>query len=215
MRKFVGFGLVAVLSVPAAARAQDFGVAIHGGTLGVGADVAVSVMPQANLRGGVSFMPFDLGLTASDIQYNLALASPQFTVMLDIMAISGLRFSGGLVYTSQNIEAVGDFVGQVDIGGTMYGSSEIGRLTGTVITRDLSPYLGLGWGNVARSRIGFFMDMGVAFQGAPAVALSADGSMASQPLFQSSLDAERQAIEDDLSFFTVYPVVSLGFSVGF
>jgi hypothetical protein len=42
------------------------------------------------------------------------------------------------------------------------------------------------------------------------VALSASGTLASDPAFQANLAKERDEIEDDLEPFEFYPVLSLG-----
>jgi hypothetical protein len=62
--------------------------------------------------------------------------------------------------------------------------------------------------------VGFFLDLGVAFQGSPSVTAEADGPIASQPQFQQDLQEEVDEIEDDVSPFTVYPVLAIGVAVG-
>ena len=43
------------------------------------------------------------------------------------------------------------------------------------------------------------------------VTLEADGLLAEDPLFQASLEQERQELEDEMSDFKAWPAISLGF----
>lgn len=74
----------------------------------------------------------------------------------------------------------------------------------------MAPYVGIGWGNAfGRSRRwGFVTDLGVAFTGSPDVALSATGTLASDPGFRADLAREEADLEDDLEDFKIYPVFS-------
>ena len=63
---------------------------------------------------------------------------------------------------------------------------------------------------------GFFVDLGVAYQGAPELELDPFGNATALPGFNANLETERQDIEDALGkYFRFYPVISLGFSIGF
>ena len=126
------------------------------------------------------------------------------------------RASGGAVYTTDDIVLAGEIVAPVTIDATIYSPAQIGVITGTIVTNELSPYVGIGLGNPGRSRFGFFLDLGVAFHGTPGFTLTAVGGSANTLLqFQSDLNAEALSIQDDLANITVYPVVTIGFSIGF
>ncbi|HSM16102.1 MAG TPA: hypothetical protein VK845_03765 [Gemmatimonadales bacterium] len=116
--------------------------------------------------------------------------------------------------STSSFDLTGELDGPVDIGGTTYTPAEVGNLTGTLETRDVSPYIGLGFGNPATSRVGFFVELGVAFHGNPKASATADGPIASAPGFQQDLDREIQDITDDVENFIVYPVLSIGVSIG-
>ncbi len=201
--------------IPSSAHAQA-GIAIHVGTLGVGADIATSFGPRIGLRSGFNFFPTDIDVTVSGIPYQIDFASPTFTAMLDLYLLGPLRLSGGAIYTTDDIVLAGEITGPVDISGSTYSPAQIGVITGTILTKELSPYAGIGLGNPGRSRFGFFLDLGVAFHGTPGFTLTSVGGSASTLLqFQSDLNAEAQSIQDDLANITVYPVVTIGFSIGF
>jgi len=133
--------------------------------------------------------------------------------LLDLYPAGGFRLSGGFRYSSTNIVLTGDVTQTVDLGGTDY---SLDSLVGTIVTPDIAPYVGIGFGNPAASRFGFFVDLGVAYQGEPELDLDAYGNATTLPGFNSDLEAERIEVEDELkTYFKFYPVISLGFSIGF
>lgn len=221
MRHLLGAGLALglLLSTAGPARAQSdrvgLGVAPHGGTLGFGVDVAYALHDRVNVRVGGNILPIEPEFTISDIDWKLAFQSPQFHAAVDVFLVGQLRLSGGVRYASDSITAAGVFTGEVTVGDSTYTGSDVGNLTGAIASNTLSPWVGIGWGNVARSRIGFFLDLGVAFTGSPRVSLSADGPVSDNPRFQTSLETETREFEDDISEVKYYPVVQLGFSIGF
>ncbi len=217
MKKISSVLILAGLAlIPWRAHAQA-GIAIHVGTLGVGADIATSFGSRIGLRSGFNFFPTDIDFTVSDVPYQIDFASPTFTVMLDLYLLGPLRVSGGAIYTTDDIVLAGEITDSVPINATIYSPAQVGTLTGTIVTNELSPYAGIGLGNPARSKFGFFLDLGVAFHGTPVYTLTAVGGSASgtQP-FESDLDAEELGIQNDLTrYFKVYPVATIGFSIGF
>jgi hypothetical protein len=217
MKKISCISIAAAMAVsPLPAHAQGAGIAFHVGTLGVGADIATSFGSRVGLRSGFNFFPTDIDFTVSDVDYQIDFASPTFTVMLDLYLLGPLRVSGGAVYTTDDIVLAGELTGPVDINGSIYSPAEVGIITGTILTNELSPYAGIGVGNPGRSSFGLFLDLGVAFHGTPGFTLTAVGGSANALLqFQSDLAAEEQSIQDDLSKITVYPVATIGFYIGF
>ena len=208
--------LAGLAFIPSRSHAQA-GIAIHVGTLGVGADIATSFGSHIGLRSGFNFFPTDVDYTVSGIPYQIDFASPTFTVMLDLYLGGAFRVSGGAIYTTDDIVLAGEITAPIIINTTLYSPAEVGTLTGTIVTNELSPYAGIGLGNPARSKFGFFLDLGVAFHGTPGFTLTSVGGSASgtQP-FESDIDAEELRIQNDLSrYFKVYPVATIGFSIGF
>ncbi len=215
MRKVIRLGaMIAILGVPSAARAQQVGAAVHLGTLGLGADVALAVQPKIGVRAGANFFPFDIAIESSDVDYNLSLPSPQFLLLVDLYPLGGIRLSGGVMVSASDFELTGELVDAVEIGGTTYTPDQLGSLTGALGTRTVSPYLGVGYGNPARGRVGFFFDLGLAFHGTPEVSAGASGPVAALPEFQQDLAREIEEIQDDVDGYKVYPVLSLGVSFG-
>jgi len=218
MRAFVVVVAAAVLSVPAAAQEKSgvsFGVSPHVSTLGLGADVGVGLHPRVTVRGGVSYIPYKPGITVSDTDWELSLPEVSVTGMVDLFLVGGLHLTGGIRYKNSEVEAVGSYTGTVDIGDSTYTGDQVGNLTGAIVTKDLSPYVGIGFGNVAKRGLGFILDLGIALHGTPEVTLAADGPIANDPLFQAELAKEVATFEDDISWAKFYPVLTIGLSFGF
>lgn len=211
MRSILTVGLVSIFGFTTL-EAQGLGVAAHVGTLGIGADIAVSAGSRLGFRAGANFFPIDVDVTADDLDYTVDLPSPQFTLLADLYLVGALRVSAGLFASSDDVNLVGELNQDVEIGGGIYTPQEVGQLTGAIINDDFGPYIGIGVGNPTASRIGFFLDLGVAFQGTPVVELDVTGPVSSLPGFQADLEAERQGAEEDVEFFRYYPVLSVGVS---
>lgn len=206
---------VLVTLVPPRARAQKIAVAVapHVGSLGLGADVLVAVHRNVSVRAGANVFPFDVGITTSDVRYDLSLRSPTFLVTVDVSPGAGFRLSGGLLAAANDFELAAELAEPIDIGGTTYTPQEIGALNAVFDTRNVAPYIGIGFGHPGRKRVGFFLDLGVAFHGAPSVTAVATGPIASLPQFQQDLQQEIDEIQDDVDGFVVYPVASLGVAI--
>ena len=64
-------------------------------------------------------------------------------------------------------------------------------------------------------KVGLNLDFGVLWQGDPEVTLAASGPLGSDPVFQESLEAERQELVEEVEDFKAWPVVTLGFVYNF
>lgn len=210
--------LTLALLMAAPASAQP-GIAVSGrvGTLGIGADASLGIGPFLGLRAGFNVQPWEPSRDFDDIDFTLDLASPSFMGLVDLYPLAGgFRLSGGIVHFGSDHELRGEPTAAVDIGGQSYTPEQIGVLSGRFITKQTAPYAGIGFGRLGgRTGLGFAVDLGVAFHGAPEVDLSASGPIATQPLFLENLEAEERNIEDDAESFSIYPVLSIGFVVGF
>jgi hypothetical protein len=181
--------------------------------LGVGADVALAVSPNIGLRAGANIMPFEIDGEVEDVDFTVELQSPQFMALVDLYPAGGFRLSGGLRFSSSDIVLTGDATETIELGDTDY---DLDSFVGTIVTASVSPYVGIGFGNPAAGPFGFFVDLGVAYQGEPELDLVATGSATSLPGFDADLEEKRVEVEDELQkYFKFYPVISIGISVGF
>jgi hypothetical protein len=205
---------LAVASAPGTAQ----GIAVSGsvGTLGVGGGIAIGLGQRIGIRAMGNIQPWELTQEYDDVEFTLNLSSPSFSALLDLYVAGPLRLSGGAVFFGGDTEVRGRLTGPVEIGNQTYTPDEVGTLAGLFDTSETAPYAGIGLGRVGgRKGMGFMLDLGVAFQGAPAVRLSATGPIASQPAFQANLAQEETNIEEDAKPFRFYPVLSLGLVLGF
>ena len=207
-----------LMAVPAQGQQADgigeLGFAPHVGTLGLGVDVAVTVHRQVGLRGGINWLPFDINVEHESVDYELDWSSPHVPLLVDFYPSGQFRLSGGVLFSPSTYDVTGRLAEATDVGDNVYTPQEVGTLRGEVSTNTTSPYVGIGYGNPAAGALGFFFDLGVAFHGNPAIAVTADGTAAADPQFQADLDAEVVELEDDLESWVVYPVLSIGLSFG-
>lgn len=164
--------------------------------------------------GGGYFFGYGRDVTKGDIAYDFDLKLRSFSLLMDVhpIPLMGFRLSGGVILNNNRVDMTAVPQGTYEIGGQTYSGAQVGQLLGEMTFRKAAPYVGLGWGNAANSRIGFAFDLGVAFQGTPDVALDATGPIAQDPNFQADLQREEQNIQDDVKIFKYYPVVSIGLS---
>jgi hypothetical protein len=191
------------------------GIAGRAGTLGIGVEVTQSLVPMLNVRGGLNWFNYSFDGNESGVNYNIDLKLKSFTAMLDFhpIPLMGFRLTGGIVFNSNGLEMVSDQIsGTIEVGGQQYPTGDVGNLVGNVDFKSTAPYFGIGWGNAANSRIGLAIDLGIALQGSPQVELSATGVLASDQTFRSSMNREVQELEDEISGFKYYPVISIGLS---
>lgn len=211
------FVMAVLLLVAAPAAGQGVAVAGRAGTLGVGGEVSLGLSRHLGVRGGVYAQPWEPSHTFDDVSWTLDFASPTWVGLVDFHPLGGgFRLTGGIVRFHDDHEVRARLNGPIEIGNQSYSPEMVGTLSGVFETRNNSPYAGLGFGRLGgRSGFGFVFDLGVAFHGEPGVRLNATGPIASQPEFQTNLAIEERNLEDDARPFRFYPVLSLGFAIGF
>ena len=84
-------------------------------------------------------------------------------------------------------------------------------MRGSVTFEGSASFASLGWDWRQNNRVGLALDIGIVDQGAPRVGLSADGLLASDPSFQSDLEAERAELQESLDDLDLYPNAAFGF----
>ena len=131
--------------------------------------------------------------------------------------LSPLRLTAGAFSNSNEVQASSKDTGGQDIvlGGVTYPADVVGTVSGAASFDDFAPYVGVGFDFEPFDKFGLNLDIGVLWQGEPGVALSADGLGVGDPAFDAALEAERQELEDDLSDYKAWPVVSLAFIYNF
>ncbi|MBT8395363.1 MAG: hypothetical protein HKO65_02845 [Gemmatimonadetes bacterium] len=210
--------LFVALLAPSTICAQSFGLGARAGTLGFGAEAAVSFSENFAVRGGLGSFFYEYDDEYDGVDYTISPPSMTGTLGIDVYPLGGsFRLMAGIMFRDGDFEAQsGDLAqaGSVEIGDTEY--TEGGTLLGIISTKSTSPFLGLGFGNHTQGGFGFFIDFGVAFVGEANVSITADGEIASAPGIQQELAKEAQNIEDETGGYLKYwPILNLGLKIPF
>lgn len=204
--------LLALACGPAAHADNDFGLGLKAGTLGLGLEASWQPLPLLDLRIGGNAYDFEENGTQAGINYDATLALESFYATGNLhFPLSPMRLTLGAFANGNELTMLNDEGADVDIGGITYPGAAVGTLTGTTSFEGTSPYVGIGFDFSLAGKVGMNLDLGVLLQGEPEVTLQSDGLLASDPLFQASLEAERQQLEDEMNDFKAWPVLSLGF----
>jgi len=203
------------------ARADTGDIALGAkiGTLGIGAEMTIGLLPHLNARVGLNGFTYNYDRKIDEIDYDFDLNLFSGVLLADWHFLgSAFRLSAGLVLNQNEL----DLKARTDddyfiIDDVAYSVEDVGDLNGTIDFNDISPYLGIGWGNAVgeNKRLCFFIDLGVLFQGSPQAEMSATGPIQSDPEFQRHLKNEEKEIEDETENFKVYPVIAIGIAYKF
>ncbi|MGC2165544.1 MAG: FecR domain-containing protein [Gallionella sp.] len=198
----------------------NFGTGVAGklGTLGYGAELAVSISDnRLTARDGVNTFTYKYNANSSSINYDFKLQLENASVLADWYPFSGsFRTSVGVLYNNNEINLLANPTGgSYTIGNVSYPASQINSLAARVSFRPLAPYLGVGWGNpVAKNKgWGMLTDIGVLFQGSPVIDLVATcNPSAACTNLQANAEIENARLQNDLRKFKYWPVASIGIS---
>lgn len=220
MNIFRSIALVLTLTLVAAGtvRADDsnFGVGVKAGTLGLGLEGRWKPLPFMDLRLGGNAYDLDLDDDYSGIDYAGSLDLQTFYLTANFrFPLSPFRFTVGAFSNGNEINLASVEPGDFTIGGDFYTGAEVGTLTSTTTFESAAPYVGIGFDFELFGKAGLNLDFGMLWQGEPMVTLAADGLLANDAAFQASLAREQEDLQDDISDFKAYPVVSLAFVYNF
>jgi hypothetical protein len=223
---------------PAASSSQDsgrVGIGVKASTLGGGAEVAFRVTHRSNVRAGFNIVSYSRGFSKDGISYNGQLSFKTIEAHYDFFPFAGsFHVSPGvLAYIGDPIAGNASVPGgqSLTLGGTTFVSDTSMPVTGMgkIDFNQAAPVVTVGWGNlVPRSskRFSIPFEVGVAFQGSPQTTLNLSGnvcdssgvncrSVASDGFVQSQIQSEQRKINNSLSLFKVYPIISVGFGYKF
>jgi len=206
-----GVAVGTLVATPAAARAAEFGVQLHGGTLGAGADLAFGLSDHWNGRVGFNKYTASEDFTQNDIDYSADLELESGHALADWHPFGGgFRVSGGIVFNNNEVNGTATVNGGDQVGGQTVPPGGGGTIAANVSFNDTAPYLGIGYGNAIHGwgPLSFSVDLGVLAQGSPDVKLSEKDDI--QGVNQDDLDREAKNVEDEFSDFDLYPVLQAG-----
>ena len=217
MTRPFGFGTFALLGLlavdsPALAEEGSHAIAAKAGMLGLGIEYTYAMSDRLGFRVGLNGSEFGFDAEESGIAYDFDMVWDSLSVAVDFHPMRGaLRVTGGLLSNDNHMEASGRLAGDVTVGNRSYTPEEIGSLHGLVEFDSTAPFVGVGWDwSRKRQRFGVSFDMGLVKQGAPSVVLAASGPIATDPMFESDIEAEAAELTASLDDFDLLPYATLG-----
>lgn len=210
-----------VILVTATSQVYAAGIGVRAGTTGVGIDLGWSVVPTLSARIGYSGLGFNTSVNTDDVDYDGKARLSNLSGLLDWHPLGPFRLTAGIVGAGNKVDIIGIPAGSTyTINGNTYQASDVGNLSGTVkVGDDFTPYLGFGYGNVAGAGVNFYFDIGVMFQSSPKTSLTANCGVALSPAqcaqLQDDVEAERLEVQDKFDKYKLYPVATIGITIGF
>jgi hypothetical protein len=204
--------LLTFLSAGVANADHDFGVGVKVGTLGLGLEASWQPFLYLDLRIGANLFSTEDDGDVAGIYYDQELNLESYYGTANIhFPVSPMRVTAGYYSNANELLLVNDQMEDLEIGGVLYPGAGIGTLSSSTTFTNGAPYFGIGYDFTIAGKIGMNLDFGVLWQGEPEVTLTADGTLSTDPGFQAALEAERQALEDNMSEFKAWPVLQIGF----
>ncbi|MCX6150898.1 MAG: hypothetical protein NTX22_10265 [Ignavibacteriales bacterium] len=195
---------------------QNYAVALKVSSIGVTAEGIRSFGENINARVGVSIFPLKInggGGTTEDYKYTANVNLFVISALADWFPFNNfLRVTGGIMINLNKIKATATPTKTYVVGADYYTPEKLGNLEVNIKMNKVAPYLGIGIGNptALASGFGFSFEIGAFYQGSPTVDLAASGLL--EP---SAAPDQEKLVEDNLSWFKLYPVVSLGITYKF
>jgi len=227
---------IATPSAQTGLGADAYGVGVKVSLLGAGVEGAMRVTHRTNIRAGFNMFSYSRNFTKDDVSYAGQLSFKTIEAHYDIFPFAGgFRVSPGvLIYAGTSITANASVPGSqtFSLGGTQYQSDAAVPVTGTgkITFNRAAPMATFGWGNLVSRKEGAHfsvpVEFGVAFQGSPQASLNLAGnvcdttgancrSIASDSTVQANILSEQTKLNNSMSFFKVYPIISVGFGYKF
>lgn len=215
-KQIIAAVLLLAFSVPALAD-KTFGIGAKAGTLGIGVEGTWRALPWIDLRLGMNRYDYDDSGFYAGVPYDGTLALDTYYGTANFrFPLSPFRVTAGLYQNGNELQLQSQApAGTYNIGGIEFDAADVGTLSSVSSFDGTAPYLGVGYDFTVLGRVGLNLDFGVLWQGEADVSLTADGVLASDPIFQDALEVERQELEDEVSDYKAWPVISLGFVVNF
>ncbi len=194
--------------------AADFGVGVKAGTLGLGLEGRWDPpIPWFDLRVGLNQFSYDDNGSYAGINYDATLDLDNYYLTGNVkFPASPFRLTVGAFSNGNELQLL-----STDPLGGALGSAT--ALQGVTSFDSTAPYVGFGFDFELFGKAGLNLDFGVLWQGDPQVTLDATNwdnlSPAEQAVLGPALDLERAELEDDMSDFKAWPVVSLAFVYNF
>lgn len=213
---------------------SKIGIGFKASTLGAGIEVATPLGSKLNLRGGFNAFQYSGNYSKDGINYTGDLRLRSGEAHLDWFPFGGgFHLSpGALIYDGNQVTANAAATGgqTFTLNNISYTSNAANPVTGTgkLYFNKVAPTFLVGFGNlIPRSgrHWSVMAEAGVAYQGSPHATLNLTGTacpggincanVATDPGIQANVQAQQTKLNNDLSVFKFYPILSLGFGFNF
>ncbi len=210
------------------------GAGVKVSALGVGVEVAGRVTRRTNVRAGFNILGYSRTFNKDGIPYDGHLDFKTVEGHFDFFPRAGNFHVGPgvLAYIGDPITGHAAIPGgqSFTLGGTTFYSDATAPTSGTgkIDFNQAAPMVTFGWGNLVPRNPKHFsvpVELGVAFQGSPRSTLNLVGDVCdspgvncrsvADPIVQSQILAEQTKINNSMSFFKAYPIISVGFGYKF
>jgi len=213
----------------------NFGIGVKASLLGGGVEGAVRMTKRTNVRAGFNMFSYSRGFTKDGVPYNGELSFKTVEAHYDVFPFAG-KFHvspGVLAYVGDPITATTKVPGgqNFSLGGTTFYSDTAAPVTGSgkINFNRAAPMATFGWGNLVPSKeskhFSIPVEFGIAFQGSPKATLNLAGNAClapgtecrsvTDPAIQAQVQSEQTKINNSMSFFKVYPIISVGLGYKF
>jgi hypothetical protein len=183
-------------------------VAARGGTLGVGGEVAIQIVPMVTLRGIGQAYDFDYNENVDGIAYRGTMEMGSLGAQVDIRPpLSPFYLTVGAYANSNGLALTATPSTPVDVGGTTYTPAQLGTITTDVDFGDQAFYGGLGV-ELSLGPISAALEGGLYYQGEPDVRFTTTGP-AGGATFNADVLREQARIADELDTLRFWPAVTL------
>jgi hypothetical protein len=216
-----------MLSQGILAEETDFNWGFKAGTLGLGLDLSKPINNFVSLRlnaNGFNYTTTDSSNYSSFIKADKEYKLQTIGLLVDYHLLQ-LRVTTGLYINKNTYTETTKPKGSenVYLNNKAYDTSSIVEIESTVTFKNISPYVGVGWGNNGNRKgwggWNLTLDVGLMYHGDPQLALDVKTNPSTSATMTSAIEAdrllEREIQEKDLSDFPFYPVVMIGANFSF
>ncbi len=205
MRKILGYFVVSIMMLGMGSTAHAIGVGVKAGSLGLGAELGITLSDHFTTRLALNKYKFGANQTIDGVDYDADLDMSSTALFLDWSPFTdgSLHLTVGYVNSDNKLKATAD-AGSYKVGDNTYTTSVT-----TTVNFGSGPYVGIGWGNVPATGVGFTFELG-AVQMSPSADVSASGAVTT-----ADIKKEEKNIQNELDQYDLYPVISAGISIGF
>jgi hypothetical protein len=216
LQKTILFPILTTAFCSNALANDDLWVGLKAGTLGFGAEVSWRPIRWLDVRAGGNFFDYNDAGSQAGVNYDATLSLQTIYLTGNFrFPLSPFRVTAGAFSNGNELRLVSQEMSSYELGGQVYQPSDVGILESRTSFESVSPYVGAGFDFSLMNRLGLSLDFGVLWQGDPIVTLTADGALASNPVFLDDLEFERQQLVEEFKDFKAYPVISVGFNFNF